>query len=124
MKILKTTLIIFSILLIIVLLFMFIASFSYENIFYNKEDDSTIVFIKKDGESNYKYSNKNTNYTDVVYVGTGSIVFLKNNKEVATGIYHHKDKVLVIDGKFDKNEYKKKKFKQVNSIFEYLKAIF
>ena len=58
MKIVKIIFITLSSLIICFLLFAFIASFSFENTFYNKTEDSTILFIKEKDKTSYKYSIK------------------------------------------------------------------
>ena len=124
MKIVKIIFITLSSLIICFLLFAFIASFSFENTFYNKKEDSTILFIKEKDKTSYKYSIKDKTILGNVILDTDKIVFVENNKQIATVDYDYNKKTISVTGKFFNHHYKGTKFKQITSIFDYLKVIF
>ena len=105
---------IFSASLLSILLFAFIASFSFESMYYNKDDDSSI-FI---------YSDKDREIKGTPTIIDGKITFLVNDHKVLTATYYSNAKKLVITGKINDKNYKNKEYKQVSSFKEYLKAIF
>lgn len=124
MKYLKVIFLLLSGCVIIFLLFAFLASFSFENMYYNEHDDALIVLKKTDEGTDFSYSIKDYTQRGEVTIVNGVITFLVNNNNTATATYNYKDKYLEISGEFHHQKYNKNKFKQVSSIIEYYKAIF
>lgn len=115
---------IFSASLLSILLFAFIASFSFESMYYNKDDDTLIRLNKEDGSSIFIYSDKDREIKGTSAIIDGKITFLVNDHKVLTATYYSNAKKLVITGKINDKNYKNKEYKQVSSFKEYLKAIF
>ncbi len=120
MKVLKRIILLISILLLIFVIFMFVASFSYKNIYYNSEDDSAIIINKKE----YKYTKSNKEINGTIEVEKNIIVLTSKDNTKATAIYKSKDKTMRITGEISTNSYNNGKFKQISSIVEYFKAVF
>lgn len=124
MKYLKVLFMTVSTMLILGLLFGFIASFSFENMYYNKSDDSLIVIKKEDDITNFTYTINNHDENGNIVITTKGITFMQNNEVVATAIYNSNSKSLNITGNFYQKEYSNSNFKQIDSIQVYLRAIF
>ena len=124
MKLIKSIVLFSLVALLIFMIFIFVVSFSFKNIYYNEKDDSTIVLIKGSNESTYKYSKKNQNITGTITVETNIIVLVSEDNTRATAIYSSKDNSLTINGKIGKNKYKNEKYKQIRTIKEYFKSLF
>ena len=120
MKVLKKIILLILILLLIFVIFMFIASFSYKNIYYNTEDDSAIIINKKE----YKHTKRNKEISGKIEVEKNIIVLTSKDNTKATAIYKSKDNIMRITGEIGNNCYNNGKFKQIHSIIEYFKAIF
>ena len=129
MRIIKNGLLILSIIMLVFMIFILLVSFSFDTMFYNKEDDSLIVLINQKKSSEYIYTKNNHKITGSIDIKNGKIIFSDNNSDekdkiIATCTYDHKIKTMIITGTFNKSRYNKAKFKQIDSIFIYLKTIF
>jgi len=124
MKIFKIILIVLSLLLISFMLFALVASTSFKNMFYNKNDDSLIVIIRKDNSIDYTYTKNNIISKGKININHKGIVFMAEEKKVALAKYNTKGKEMIITGIFKDNKYKSAKYRQITSIFTYMKAIF
>ena len=124
MRILKSIFILLSVVVIGGLLFSFIASFSFQDMYYNKKDDSLIVLKKKDSYTSYTYSRENYIEDGKLVLTSGGLTFYKNDNKVGTCTYNHSDKCLKVTAKLYNKNYNDTEFRQVDSIVTYLKAIF
>ena len=82
---------IFSASLLSILLFAFIASFSFESMYYNKDDDTLIRLSKEDGSSIFIYSDKDREIKGTSTIIDGKITFLVNDHKVLTATYYRKN---------------------------------
>ena len=119
MKILKNSVLVLSIIVLIFMIFMFVASYSYKNIYYNKEDDSAIIINKNE----YKYTKKDKEIKGKIEFDKTEIVLISEDNTKATMKYKSKDETIRITGEIGKNDYNNGKFKQIRSIWEYFQAI-
>ena len=124
MKCLKIFFWIITFIVLSSMLFAFIVSFSFEDMYYNEKDDSLIVLKNNGSFTNYTYSINNHTEKGNVIISNKGITFVKDDKEVAVAIYNKNSKDLIITGSFLDNKYKDEKFSQLNSVFTYLKAMF
>lgn len=100
-----------------------IISTSFENIYIYKDD--YIVLNSNKGVTNYTFHNDNDNSEKgSLEIIDGKISFVLDNKTIATAIYSHDSRNLMVTGVLDGKKYKDAKFKQVSSIREYFRAIF
>lgn len=78
----------------------------------------------ENGSTTFTFHSDNADdISGILEILDGKISFIVNDKTIATAVYSHNNKTLVVDGVFDK-KYKNMKFKQVASMTEYFKTIF
>ena len=124
MKIIKNTILCTLCIILIFVTYMFTVSFSFKNIYYNSENDSTLVLKRTAKKTSYNYKSKKENIKGKISLDKDKIVLTKNNSIIATAIYKNKEKTLKITGDFGKDSYMNGKFKQITSIKEYFKSKF
>ncbi|MBO5138594.1 MAG: hypothetical protein J6B89_03030 [Bacilli bacterium] len=100
-----------------------IISTSFENIYICK--DEYIVLDSNNEATGYTFHNSDGNSEKgSLEIIDGKISFILDNETIATAIYSHDSKVLMVTGVLDGKKYKNIKFKQVSSIGEYLRTVF
>ncbi len=119
----KVRVIIITSITMFLFLFFLIISSSFENIYVC--NDEYIILDSLNGNTKFTFHSKNGNdISGVLEIIDGKISFVMDDVTIATALYSHDSKKLLINGIFDKKKYKNINFKQVTSLSEYLITVF